>query len=67
MGQIRLTPEGVELLERQLAKEFARNPKEIRRAAEAIGLDLDGLLQGYIIESINREEEQMYGKRYSFP
>jgi len=67
MGQIRLTPEGVELLERHLAEAFAENPEEIRRAAEVLELDLDALLAKSIREYVGREEERLYGRRYKFP
>lgn len=66
MGMIRLTPEGVRLLEEEVAEAFAENPDEIRRAAEAVGLDLDNLLSNYIKEAVGREEERMYGRRYKF-
>ncbi len=57
MGKIRLTPEGVELLERHVVKEFIRIPKEIRAATDALDLNLDEMIGRYLTKYFEIEDD----------
>ena len=57
MGKIRLTSRGVVLLEKSIIEAFIKNPEEVRRASEVLGLDLDYALKKYLERYFAVEED----------
>jgi hypothetical protein len=58
MGRrIILTPNGINLLEQIIAREFIEHPDEIREAAEILGLKLNPILQRNLKRYFEIEED----------
>ena len=54
---IKLTPEGINLLERKIIEAFVENPDEIRETDKILNINLNQLLQKYLKRYLQIEED----------